>query len=157
MVPLCILCAKYWYMSLIIKYIYSIVIWSHECIPGMEDSFVWFVPRAYLLKWQPPHDVQFHLNSPGPVQVFYQPWSTPEMTDQCPFQIDEPLDSDAKHTGSNSNFINVRHHVIKTVPRVKDPMDHLNGKTIQKLISQHQFFQHDKFDHFHRVISCWTI
>ena len=49
------------------------------------------------------------------------------------------------------------HHVIKTATRVKDPIGHLNGKTIQKPISQHQFFQHDKFNHFHRVISCWTI
>jgi hypothetical protein len=32
------------------------------------------------------------------------------------------------------------HHVIKTVPRVKDPMDHLNGKTIQKPIPQQQNF-----------------
>ena len=51
----------------------------------------------------------------------------------------------------------VDHHVIKTATRVKDPIGHLNGKTIQKPISQHQFFQHDKFDHFHRVISCWLI
>ena len=55
------------------------------------------------------------------------------------------------------NYETSTHHVIKTATRVKDPIGHLNGKTIQKPISQHQFFQHDKFDHFHRVISCWLI
>ena len=40
----------------------------------------------------------------------------------------------------------VVHHVIKTVPRGKAPMGHLNGETVQKPIPQQQIFQHDKFN-----------
>ena len=40
----------------------------------------------------------------------------------------------------------ILHHVVKTSPRGKAPMGHLNGETVQKPIPQQQIFQHDKFN-----------